>query len=63
MKAAGREIAYTPVEEVAGVVVDGILADTFWMMPASERGDETMRLRYESMRSRSNPSYLRQVPG
>lgn len=63
MKAAGREIAYTPVEEVAGVVVDGILADTFWMMPASERGDETMRQRYESMRSRSNPSYLRQVPG
>jgi NAD(P)-dependent dehydrogenase (short-subunit alcohol dehydrogenase family) len=63
MKAAGREIAYTPVEEVAGVVVEGILADRFWMMPASDRGDESMRLRYESMRSRSNPSYLRQVPG
>lgn len=63
MKAAGREIAYTPVEEVAGVVVEGILADRFWMMPASERGDETMRLRFESMRTRANPSYLRQVPG
>jgi len=63
MKAAGREIAYTAVEEVAGVVVDGILHNKFWMMPASDRGDETMRLRYESMKSRTNPAYLRQVPG
>lgn len=63
MRAAGREIAYTPVEEVAGVVVEGIRANRFWMMPASDRGDESMRLRYESMRSRANPTYLRQVPG
>ena len=63
MKAAGREIAYTPVEAVAGVVVEGILHNNFWMMPASDRGDESMRLRYESMRARSNPAYLRQVPG
>lgn len=63
MKAAGREIAYTPVEEVAEHVVNGILSERFWMMPASERGDETMRLRYESMKTRGNPSYLRQVPG
>ena len=63
MKAAGHEIAYTPVEEVAEFVVNGILSNQFWMMPASERGDITMSLRYESMRSRSNPNYLRQVPG
>ena len=49
--------------EVAEMVVDGILRNQFWMMPDSERGDNSMRLRYESMKSRSNPTYLRQVPG
>ena len=63
MKAAGHAIAYTAVEEVAEMVVDGILRNQFWMMPDSERGDNSMRLRYESMKSRSNPTYLRQVPG
>jgi len=63
MKAAGHTIAYTAVEEVAEMVVDGILRNQFWMMPDSERGDTSMRLRYESMKSRSNPTYLRQVPG
>jgi hypothetical protein len=63
MKAAGHAIAYTAVEEVAEMVVDGILRNQFWMMPDSERGDTSMRLRYESMKSRSNPTYLRQVPG
>ena len=34
MRAAGVDIAYTPVEEVAERVVAGILADEFWIHPA-----------------------------
>lgn len=63
MKAAGVTIAYTPVEEVAEAVHDGILADRFWIHPRSERGDAQMRARFESMLDRTNPTYLRAVPG
>jgi NAD(P)-dependent dehydrogenase (short-subunit alcohol dehydrogenase family) len=63
MKAAGVNIAYTPVEEVADAVADGILADQFWIHPRSDRGDVQMQARHESMLNRSNPMYLRAVPG
>jgi NAD(P)-dependent dehydrogenase (short-subunit alcohol dehydrogenase family) len=63
MKAAGVTIAYTPVEEVAERVVDGILANQFWIHPQTDRGDAQMRARTESMLSRTNPIYLRPVPG
>lgn len=63
MKAAGVTIAYTPVEEVAEAVVDGIVADRFWIHPRSDRGDAQMHARYESMLNRTNPDYLRAVPG
>ncbi|MCU1394146.1 MAG: alcohol dehydrogenase [Ilumatobacteraceae bacterium] len=63
MKAAGVDIAYTPVEEVAERVVVGLLGDQFWIHPQSDRGDAQMRARTESMLARSNPSYLRPVPG
>lgn len=63
MKAAGVTIAYTPVEEVADAVAEGILADRFWIHPRSERGDAQMLARYESMLNRTNPTYLRAVPG
>lgn len=58
MKAAGREIAFTPVEEVAETVVDGIRADRFWMLPPSEHSDRQIRARSRSMLDRANPSYL-----
>ena len=63
MKAAGVEIAYTPVEEVAGRVVDGVRAGAFWIQPPSDRTDAQIRARAESMLSRKNPTYLRAVPG
>jgi hypothetical protein len=56
-------IAYTAVEEVAERVVAGILADEFWIHPQTDRGDAQMRARTESMLSRTNPTYLRPVPG
>jgi NAD(P)-dependent dehydrogenase (short-subunit alcohol dehydrogenase family) len=63
MKAAGVNIAYTAVEEVAERVVVGILTDEFWIHPQTDRGDAQMRARTESMLSRTNPTYLRPVPG
>jgi NAD(P)-dependent dehydrogenase (short-subunit alcohol dehydrogenase family) len=63
MKAAGVQVQYTPVEEVAGRVVDAIRSDTFWISAPSESGDESLRARTASMLARSNPDYLRAVPG
>lgn len=58
MKAAGKEVAFTPVEEVADLVVDGIRADRFWLLPESEHSDAQIRARAGSMLDRANPSYL-----
>ncbi|MFF8732123.1 SDR family NAD(P)-dependent oxidoreductase [Streptomyces sp. NPDC015171] len=58
MRAAGREVRFTPVEEVAGLVVDGIREDRFWLLPASGPGDDRIRARARSMLDRANPAYL-----
>jgi NAD(P)-dependent dehydrogenase (short-subunit alcohol dehydrogenase family) len=58
MKEAGKEVAFTPVEEVADLVVDGIRADRFWLLPESEHSDAQIRARARSMLDRANPSYL-----
>ncbi|MEU9991721.1 SDR family NAD(P)-dependent oxidoreductase [Streptomyces sp. NPDC048045] len=58
MRASGKEVRFTPVEEVAALVVDGIRADRFWLLPASEHSDAQIRARARSMLDRANPSYL-----
>ncbi|MGJ5750596.1 NADP-dependent 3-hydroxy acid dehydrogenase YdfG [Streptomyces puniciscabiei] len=58
MRAAGKEVRFTPVEEVAGLVVAGIREDRFWLLPASEHSDAQIRARARSMLDRTNPSYL-----
>ncbi len=63
MRAAGIEPQYTWPHDVAGDVVAGILANQFWIHPASDRSDQQARARAESITSRTNPSYLRPVPG
>jgi NAD(P)-dependent dehydrogenase (short-subunit alcohol dehydrogenase family) len=63
MEAAGIAIEYTAVEEVADRVVDAVRAGDFWILPPSERTDEQIRSRAESMLKRDNPTYLREVPG
>ena len=55
MKAAGIDIAYTPVEEVADRVVAGILADDFWIHPQSDRGDAQL-LRPHRLDARTAPT-------
>jgi hypothetical protein len=51
------------VEEVAGRVVDGIRANTFWLLPSSEQGDAQLRARAASMLDRENPTYMRTIAG
>ncbi|MEU6389916.1 SDR family NAD(P)-dependent oxidoreductase [Streptomyces sp. NPDC046939] len=58
MKEAGKEVAFTPVEEVADLVAEGIAADRFWLLPASEHSDRQIRARARSMLDRADPAYL-----
>ena len=57
----GIVLDYTPVEEVAGRVVDAIRADQFWILPPSDRADQQIRARSESMLARSNPTYIKDL--
>ncbi|MFE1176448.1 SDR family NAD(P)-dependent oxidoreductase [Streptomyces sp. NPDC058773] len=58
MKEAGKEVAFTPVEEVAAQVVDGVRAGRFWLLPPSAHTDAQIRARSASMLDRSAPAYL-----
>ena len=63
MAEAGAEVQYTPVEEVAGRVVEAVRAGEFWILPPSERTDEQIRARADSMLARANPTYLKEIAG
>ncbi len=63
MRAAGIEPNYTDPAEVAEQVYEAILANQFWIHPPSERSDQQLAARAASIRTRSNPDYLRPVPG
>jgi NAD(P)-dependent dehydrogenase (short-subunit alcohol dehydrogenase family) len=63
MKAAGVEVHYTEPSEVADQVVRGVREDRFWIMAPSDSIDAQIRARSASMLARSNPTYLREVPG
>jgi NAD(P)-dependent dehydrogenase (short-subunit alcohol dehydrogenase family) len=63
MRRAGKQIEYTPVEEVAGRVVDAVRADDFWILPPDERTDDQIRARATSMVKRENPGYINAVSG
>ncbi|QDQ10796.1 SDR family NAD(P)-dependent oxidoreductase [Streptomyces spectabilis] len=58
LREAGQEVVFTPVEEVADFVAEGIAADRFWLLPASEHSDRQIRARARSMLERSAPDYL-----
>jgi NAD(P)-dependent dehydrogenase (short-subunit alcohol dehydrogenase family) len=56
MDAAGTPLPITPLEEVAGRVVDAIRADQFWINPGN---DDPLDARYAAMKARRNPDYFR----
>jgi NAD(P)-dependent dehydrogenase (short-subunit alcohol dehydrogenase family) len=58
LRAAGIEPDYTPVEAVAEETVVAVREGRFWILPASERTDRTIRARADSMLARSAPTYL-----
>ena len=58
LRAAGVEPDYTPVEDVAEEAVAGIRDGRFWILPASERTDATIRARAASLLERSAPTYM-----
>ena len=63
LRTAGADVQFTPLEEVAGRVVDAIRGDEFWILAPSERTDEQIRARAESMLNRTNPAYLERFWG
>ncbi|MGA3148198.1 MAG: SDR family NAD(P)-dependent oxidoreductase [Acidimicrobiales bacterium] len=63
MAAAGIEVHYTEPAEVADQVVRGVQSGDFWIMAPSESVDAQIRARADSMLGRTNPTYLREVPG
>ncbi|MFI2186644.1 SDR family NAD(P)-dependent oxidoreductase [Streptomyces sioyaensis] len=58
MKEAGQEVAFTPVEDVAQQVVDGVRAGRFWLLPPAAHTDAQIRARSASMLDRAAPAYL-----
>jgi hypothetical protein len=49
---------YTPLEEVADQVVQGIWNDQFWMIATHADTDAKVRERAESIVARKTPDYL-----
>ena len=62
LRAAGIEPDYTPVEAVAEEAFQGIRDGRFWILPESERTDQRIRARAESMLDRSTPTYMEDLP-
>ena len=58
MEAAGMEVVFAPLEEVADLCVEGILDDTFWITVPSDNQADTLRKRVSSQVDRTPPDYL-----
>jgi NAD(P)-dependent dehydrogenase (short-subunit alcohol dehydrogenase family) len=54
----GQELVFAPLDEVADVALEGILADRFWIYLPGERSAQTIDARAASMRTASAPDYL-----
>lgn len=54
--AAGTPVAFTPLPEVADTVIDGLLADRFWMVEEG-RFEDLVRRRTEIILRRGHPDY------
>jgi NAD(P)-dependent dehydrogenase (short-subunit alcohol dehydrogenase family) len=54
----GQELVFAPLEEVADIALEGILADQFWIYLPSDRSRATVDARAASMRDALPPEYL-----
>lgn len=57
-ESSGMKVAFTPLEDVAAQVVDGINQGRFWMMGPPSAGDEVISRKAASIVARSEPDYL-----
>jgi hypothetical protein len=57
-EAAGVKVEFTPLENVAAQVVDGITHGRFWTMGPPSAGDEVITKKAASIVARSEPDYL-----
>lgn len=57
-KEEGREVQFTPLEEVADQVVVGVTTNQFWLHVPSETSDQKLKERFESILERRPPMYL-----
>lgn len=56
--AAGEEFVETPLSDVANTVFTGLVNNQFWMLPTSERTDNSINVRANAMLKRDNPDYM-----
>ena len=57
-KAAGMEVAFAPLEEVADLCLEGIRNDTFWITVPNPMTSEKIQARATSQIERTAPDYL-----
>ena len=57
-ESAGVTVAFTPLENVAAQVVDGLQEDRFWMMGPPSPSDDVVSRKAESILNRAAPDYL-----
>lgn len=57
-ESAGMKVEFTPLENVAAQVVDGIKEGRFWMMGPPSAGDDVITRKAASIVARSAPDYL-----
>jgi NAD(P)-dependent dehydrogenase (short-subunit alcohol dehydrogenase family) len=57
-QAAGLKVQFTPLEQVAAQVIDGLERGAFWMMGPPSSGDEVALAKARSLVDRSQPDYL-----
>lgn len=55
-QSAGVDFKLTEPEDVAAYTLEGIKQDQFWILPASDKQDQKIRDRTESILSRTNPT-------
>jgi len=58
LETVGVHVSFTPLEQVAAQVVDGLLEGRFWMIGATSQGDDIVTRKAASIVSRENPDYL-----
>lgn len=58
LEASGESFVETPLSDVAQTVFDGVVNNQFWMLPASERTDNSINERAKAMLGRHQPDYM-----